>query len=123
MPSAVTLPAASAIAPRPAAALVRVWVGVLLPAASWVADFLTHYLLIRYSNINDRRWPQRVPTVICLALLLLGVGLCRRARREAPPGSDVAMLALWGLTLAAFFLLLMLAQAYPSFVLSVREIS
>jgi hypothetical protein len=125
MPTAATTTnaAASAIAPRPATALVRVWFGVLLPPASWVADFLTRYLLIRYSNISDRRWPQRVPTVICVALLLLGAALCRRARRDAAPGSDVATLALWGLGLAAFFLLLLLAQAYPSFVLGVREIT
>jgi hypothetical protein len=123
MPAAATNPSSSSSAPRPAAALVRVWVGVLLPPASWVADFLTRYLLIRYSNINDRRWPQRVPTVICLALLLLGAALCRRARRDAAPGSDLATLALWGLMLGAFFFLLLLAQAYPAFVLGVREIT
>jgi hypothetical protein len=120
--SATTSPE-SAAAPRPAPALIRAWVGVLLAPASWVADLLSRYMLIRYSNIHDVHWPLRISTLFCLALVLLGGWLCQRVRREAEPGALVATLALWGLGLAAFFLLLILAQAYPAFVLSAREIT
>jgi uncharacterized iron-regulated membrane protein len=93
-------------------------------------------MLIRYTNVHDRRWPLHVPTAVCLAVAILGGAICWRARREVQkargePNGDgeetareaVGTLALWGLALAAYFLLLILAQAYPAFVLSPREIT
>jgi hypothetical protein len=117
--------------PRPAVALspdrglIRLWIGVLLPPASWVADLLARYLMIRYANSHDLRWPLHVPTVVCLTLLLVGAWLCWRERRQALSQSQKprATLAAWGLALAAYFLLLILTQAYPAFALSVREIT
>jgi hypothetical protein len=101
--------------------LARAWVGVLLPPISWLADFLVRYTVVRFANIHDLRWPMTVSTIAAIGLLLLGVGLCWRARRQAPPSA--ATLANWGLGLAAFFLLLILAQAFPTLVLSPREIT
>jgi hypothetical protein len=121
-------------APRPSRALVRLWMGVLLPPASWMVDFLFRYMAVRFANIRNLRWPFRVSTAAALMVLLLGATLCARALRQARRREDasqpqsvsrdeIATLAAWGLALAAFFLLLILAQAYPTFVLSVREIT
>jgi hypothetical protein len=113
-------------APRPGAALVRIWTGLLLPPIGWVADLLGRYFLIRFVNAHDLRWPLFVPTVLGLGLLALGARLCWRARRQpegASPTDTLPTLAAWGLVMAAFFLLLILAQAYPDFVLTVREIA
>jgi|SRR4051794_21694835 hypothetical protein len=113
-------------ATRPDQALVRLWIGVLLAPASWVADFMIRYLSIRYANVHDRRWPMVTSTAVAVVLVLFGAGLCwrerQRAGRDASSGS-AATLATWGLGLAAFFLLLILAQAFPTLVLRAREIS
>jgi hypothetical protein len=119
-------PSSGTEATRPDRALVRLWVGVLLAPASWMADFMVRYLSVRYANIHDRRWPMVTSTAVAVVLLLFGAGLCwhqrQRAARDA--SSDAARtLATWGLGLAAFFLLLILAQAFPTLVLRAREIS
>lgn len=100
----------------------RLWIGVLLPPIGWMSDFLVRYFVIRFANIHDRRWPMTLATAGGLVLLLAGAALCwralRGANREAP-----ATLARWGLGLAAFFLLLILAQAFPTLELGPREIT
>jgi hypothetical protein len=115
-------PAAGTEATRPDRALVRVWIGVLLAPISWAADFMTRYLAIRYANIHDRRWPMTVSTVAAVLLLLVGAALCGRERRRAQ-ADTMKTLATWGLGLAVFFLLLILAQAFPTLVLRAREIT
>jgi hypothetical protein len=116
-----------AAASRDKPALTRLWIGVLLAPASWIADLLVRYLMIRFANTHDRRWLLHVPTIICLSLLLAGGYLCWRERRSAHGGDPSlkarATLAGWGLALAAYFLLLILTQAYPGFALSVQEIT
>ena len=123
-------------APRPSPSLVRVWAGVLLAPAAWALDFLARTMFGRFASVHDVRWPLRAMTAVSVALLLLGAWLCWRERRretrdgdgDGPDGEATARktraaLAAWGLALAAFFLLLVLAQAYPAFVLSAREIT
>lgn len=106
----------------PDRALARVWIGVLLPPIGWASDFLIRYFVIRFANIHDRRWPMALATVAGLALLGAGAALSWRAHREAGREAP-ATLARWGLGLAAFFLLLILAQAFPTLVLGPREIT
>ena len=103
-------------------ALARLWIGVLLPPAAWLADFMIRYFVIRFANIHDRRWPMTLATGLGLVLLLAGAALCWREHREAKRDAH-ATLALWGLGLAAFFFLLIVAQAFPTLVLSPREIT
>jgi hypothetical protein len=122
-------------APAPDRSLVRLWAGVLLPPLGWVADLLSRYLLVRWVNVHDVRWPLHLATAICQALVAAGALLSwrtlaagRRLRRVENPIAETARdarvtMGLWGLGLALFFLLLILAQAFPSFVLSPREIT
>jgi hypothetical protein len=106
----------------PDRALARVWIGVLLPPVGWLSDFMIRYFVIRFANIHDRRWPMMLATAAGLLLLFVGAGLCWRAHREAKREAS-GTLALWGLALAPFFLLLILAQAFPTLILSPREIT
>jgi hypothetical protein len=122
MPATLDPPAAGPEAARPDGALVRLWIGVLLAPGSWVADFMVRYFSIRYANIHDRRWPMATSTAVALVLLCGGAALCWRERRRAKTEA-IGTLATWGLWLAVFFLLLMLAQAFPTFVLRPREIT
>lgn len=129
MAAAARTSAQSPQAGRPGSALVRLWIGVLLAPAGWLSDFMVRYLVIRYANIHDRRWPMLVSTAGGLALVLTGAWLCWRARAaaevHAPAASDqhVAHLAVWGLALAVYFLVLILAQATPTLVLGPSEIT
>ena len=109
-------------AARPDRALARLWLGVLLPPIAWMADFMIRYFAIRFANIHDRRWPMAASTLGGVALLLVGAALARHAQREAKDDA-AATLARWGLGFAAFFLLLILAQAFPTLVLRPREIT
>jgi hypothetical protein len=127
------------------------WVGLLLPATSWVAHHLSRYLLVRFTSSHGMRWPLHLSTGTCLAGVALGAWFCarrlwqERARAAAtskedrfvpdgestegdgdgdtPERSRGVTLAGWGLALAAYFFLLILAQAYPVFVLSPQEIT
>ena len=63
-----------------------------------------------------------VAEVALAVMLLVGAALCWRAHREASHEAP-ATLARWGLALAAFFLLLILAQAFPTLQLGPREIT
>jgi hypothetical protein len=122
-------------APAPDRGLVRLWAGVLLPPLGWVADLLSRYLMLRWVNVHDVRWPLHLATVICLAVVAAGALLSWRtlaAGRRIRPAEDVlaeaardgrVTMGWWGLGLSLFFLLLILAQAFPSFVLSPREIT
>lgn len=122
MPATATTPSSGAERDPPDRPLILLWIGVLLPPASWILDLLTRYGLIRNANIHDRHWPLTVATAVCVALLLVGAGLCWRARRQGTTG-ERATLAAWGLAMAAFFLLLILAQAFPVLVIGPREIT
>jgi hypothetical protein len=119
--------AQEAAAPRPSPRLVRLWLGLLLPPAGWIADFLARYLVTRFTSIHHLRWPLRLSSVLGVALTALGAALCAGLRRDAggmPPSErELPRLAAWGLALAAFFLLLILAEAFPTFVLDPREIT
>jgi hypothetical protein len=137
MPTAATTSSSSServTAASPCSLLVRVWVGVLLSPAAWIADLLSRYMLIRFVNVHSQRWPLHVCTVISAILLSLGATLCWRAgvrpragsaaqHHDAASPESVVALARWGLALAAFFLLLIVAQAFPAFVLNVQEIT
>lgn len=122
MPATLDPPAAGPEATRPEGALARVWIGVLLAPASWAADFMVRYFAIRYANIHDRRWPMAASTIVALLPLIVGAALCWRERRRAK-ADTIETLANWGLALAVFFLLLILAQAFPTLVLRAREIT
>ena len=113
---------ASAQAPEPAPGLVRLWTGVLLAPLSWVADFLLRYMAVRFANAHDRRWPFIVATAGGLILLSLGAWLCGRARRHATVQQEKT-LASWGLALALFFFVLILCEAFPTLILSPRELA
>jgi hypothetical protein len=94
-------------------------------------------MLMRYANLHRLRWPLALITVLSIAALSWGSWLCWSAWREARaagtgPSSqraprdhprDRATLAAWGMALAAYFLLLILAQAYPTFALDPGEIT
>jgi hypothetical protein len=115
-------PPESPQAGRPDRALVRLWLGVLLPPVVWAIDFMIRTLAVRFVNVHQRRWPLHASTVFALTGIAVGAWLCARARREMrrPPGPE---LAIWGLALAAFFLLLILTQAFPTFIFGPREIT
>jgi hypothetical protein len=136
MPSSATSssPHGPGALPAPIPALVQAWVGVLLPPLAWIADFLARYWLVRWTAVHDRRWPPRLSTVAAAAAVLIGAAICRRARRAAQSpaalraageasAQRIATLAGWGLALAAFFLLLILAEGFPTLVLGAREIA
>jgi hypothetical protein len=106
----------------PRADLTQVWLAALLPPVAWMVDLLGGYFSIRFVNVHDRRWPLLVWHALALLLVFLGAALCWRAgRRLLGSRSTAAAVAGWGLALAAFFFLLILAQAYPALVLSARE--
>lgn len=122
-------------APAPDRGLSRLWAGVLLPPLGWVADLLSRYLMLRWVNVHDVRWPLHLATAVCFAVVALGgllswrtLAAGRRIRRADNPMAETARdgrvtMGLWGMGLALFFLLLILAQVFPSFVLSPREIT
>jgi hypothetical protein len=107
--------------------LVRLWLGLLLPPGSWVFDLLGQYFLTRWANQHARVWPFWLITGAaiggCAGGALLSWVARRRARARAAERRDHVTMAEWGLALAAYFSLLIAAQAYPVWVLDVRELT
>jgi hypothetical protein len=116
--------------PPAKSSLVTLWTGVLLPPVAWMADFLARYALVRFMNQRRVVAPARLVTVLAIVASLVGALLCWRERRRwltaRPPANGDrarvrATLAAWGLGLAPFFLLLILAEAYPTLPLDPGE--
>src|SRR4051812_24654005 len=109
---------------RPDPGLRRLWLGALLPPLAWVGEFLARYALVRVNDVHHTVWPARVATVLAIGLVMAGAALSWREHRRlsrATNGSagrerdaartDVRIkMAIWGLALAAYFLLLILAD-------------
>jgi len=117
-----TTAAASPQAPRIDPRLTRLWMGVLLAPGSWVADFLIRYMAVRFANAHGWRWPFALSTGGGLLLLFVGAALCWKGRRDATAPAHKT-LATWGLTLAIFFFILILCEAFPTLILSPSELA
>ncbi len=107
--------------------MARLWLAVLASPLAWMLDLLLRYGLIRTANRFDVVWPLFAVTLLSLSVATAGGLYCwkRRPRGRRPPPSEDSSgtLALWGLGLYAFFLLLILGQAYPALRLRPREIA
>jgi hypothetical protein len=111
----------------------RAWLGVLLPPAGWIADFLCSYFVVRFASVHERTWPLWIATAGGVAAVAVGAWLCiqtrlypataQGAQRDDASARSVRTLAGWGLALAAFFLLLILANAFPLLALGPQEIT
>jgi hypothetical protein len=111
-------------APDPSPALlIRTWIGVALPPAGWVSDFLVRYSVMRFVSAHGTRWPLLVCTMAGLLCVGAGAALSLATLRSPAASPEVRTLARWGLALAAFFLLLVAADAFPVLVLAPHEIT
>lgn len=99
------------------------WVGAALSPLGWIADFLIRYGVMRYASAHGVRWPLILSSAGGIALIAAGAGLCLATLRRAVARADVATVARGGLVLAAFFFLLVMAEAYPVLVLGPKEIT
>jgi hypothetical protein len=108
---------------RPPAILVRTWIGVALPPAGWIADFLVRYSVMRFVSTHGTRWPLHLCTAVGLLCVAGGAALSLATLRSPAPSPELRTVARWGLALAAFFLLLVAAEAFPVLVLAPHEIT
>lgn len=113
----------SEAAARPPGIVVRTWIGVTLPAAGWVADFLVRYSVMRFVSAHGTRWPLHVSTAAGAVCVAAGAVLCLASVRSAAASPEIRTVARWGLALSAFFLLLVAAEAFPVLVLPPHEIT
>jgi hypothetical protein len=113
----------SLAAGRPGPILIRTWIGVALPPAGWIADFLVRYSVMRFVSMHGTRWPLHVCTAVGLLCVVVGAALCLGTLRSPAPSPELRTMARWGLALAAFFLLLVAAEAFPVLVLAPHEIT
>ncbi|HEY8923788.1 MAG TPA: hypothetical protein VIU64_05355, partial [Polyangia bacterium] len=81
------------------------------------------YGVTRYASAHGVRWPLILSSTGGVALIAAGAGLCLATLRRAAARADVDTVARWGLLLAAFFFLLVVAEAYPVLVLGPNEIT
>jgi hypothetical protein len=112
----------------------RLLVGLLAPPLAWIIDLGALIMLTRTNSARQITWPVYLVTAAALALTALGGLVCwracqitdagrRRPRSAALSQEATITLASWGLALAVFFALLIVAQAYPSLVLTPTEIT
>lgn len=111
----------------PPPAVTRVWLAVLGPPAAWVFDLLLRYFLVRHANASESVGLLHAVTALSLVIIgaAVALGARERARLRSMPGADdesrllaaLRRMVLWSYALAAFFALLVLAQAFPSLVL------
>jgi hypothetical protein len=108
------------------------WAAVLAAPLAWVTDFNVRYLLIRTVNATDRVFLLHLVTALTFTTTLAAGVTCwllrhRRPTASSEPGRDPERtphrLALWGLALALFFGLLILAEAFPTLILGPRDLT
>jgi hypothetical protein len=115
--------------PRPA----RLWLAVLGSPIAWATDLTLRYGLIRTVSATSRTYLLVVVSAVTLAAVITCAVIChgerRRARADGGDGDDGEparsrrTLATWGLALAAFSGLLILAQAFPDLMLGPRDLT
>jgi hypothetical protein len=116
--------------PSSASSAPGLWLSVMASPVAWVADLGGRYFLIRTANQRNDVHLLHVVSVITLAVVAVAALGCavhwRRARRVLGAGQNATTartLAIWGLGFAAFFGLLILANAFPAFVLTPRDLT
>jgi hypothetical protein len=115
--------------PSSASSAPGLWLSVMASPVAWVADLGGRYFLIRTANQRNDVHLLHVVSVITLAVVALAALGCavhwRRAGRSLTVGENATArtLAIWGLGFAAFFGLLILANAFPAFVLTPRDLT
>jgi hypothetical protein len=114
----------------PERALLTLWIGVLLPPVAWFLSQQISYALVPWACATGRQF---VLPLVTLAMLLpatiSGAMAWRSWRRTGSSRPDEAgsvqahsrFMALAGLLMSGMFVLAILAQSVPSFVLSACE--
>jgi uncharacterized membrane protein len=110
---------------HPERSLALLCAGVLAAPLAWAFDFMSRYLLIRTASRRDSVTLMHGATLLSLLVVGAGVFICLRYRRkdDSPQAATHRRVALWGLALAAYFALAIIAQAYPTLVLGPRDLS
>ncbi len=96
--------------------IAALWMGLLLAPVAFLANLEFGYLLVHPSCLRDDNLPVHVAHAVCLLLGLLGALVAWRSRR-AGGSSRTRFMAELGLLTSALFVLSMVAQWIPTFVL------
>jgi hypothetical protein len=104
---------------------VPLWTGLLVPPIAWAFQLQANYVLVSQTCQQGSRWPLHLVTLIALLITLAaGFGSWRARARvngthsddEAGPSSVARFMAVLGVMTSALFLLVIIAQAVPSFI-------
>jgi hypothetical protein len=101
------------------------WTGLLVPPIAWAFQLQANYVLVSRTCQQGSRWPLHLITLIALLITLAaGFGSWHARERvngmrsddEAGHSSVARFMAVLGLMTSAMFLLVIIAQAVPSFI-------
>jgi hypothetical protein len=122
-----SFPSPAERSPSTAASL---WLSVLASPIAWVIDLSGRYFLIRTANQHNDVHLLHVVTALTFSVVVLAAlgsaahwRHARHAGGDDPRRATTVTLATWGLGFAAFFGLLILANAFPAFVLTPRDLT
>jgi hypothetical protein len=105
---------------------IGLWFCMLGPPLLWYANMQIDYLFVRLARNSHRMWPIHLSDVASL-VICLGFGLWAWSMHRSPINRDdpdasqrERFMTVVGVAGSAFFLLIILAQSIPSFVLNPR---
>lgn len=99
------------------------WTGALLAPMAWATQLLVNYSITPSVCMNDQKWLLHLVSLIALLIALGGALLARSAWTRLTPGSTLEgdaresgrrFLALGGIVLSLFFLLVIFALDLPN---------
>jgi hypothetical protein len=102
------------------------WAGILAGPFAWVLHLQTSYSLTETACAGGRQWLLHVASLVALLLPIAGALCALRLWRRLPAGSTShgddfssrsRFMALAGIVLSAFFVLVILAQWIPTWIL------
>lgn len=106
----------SRIETSPASRDFALWCGVPGGPLIWLTQFLVNYMLVPFACSTGMHWLLPLSSAVFVAAALAPALIALRELRSAS-GGRTAFMAKLGLMISALFLLTLIAQAIPIFVL------
>lgn len=112
---------------RSSAGAAQLWFGILAGPLAWAFDEGVSYALVPHACSTGHQYVLHIVTIISFAIVIAGLFVARRAQSRIPSPTSLdggstldrsRFMALLGMASSSVFILVIIAQTIPRFILS-----